>query len=540
MLKALSLRKISWRVATLFTLLPLSVYAEDDYIIQLSDDGTTLTYTYGDTSTASWTLDVWCAKNTMGSEYNMSSGQRACVTKVVIDKSFASAHPETTAKWFWDLSNLTAIEGLENLNTGSVTDMYEMFAGCSSLQSLDLSSFNTQAVTSMHEMFVGCSSLQSVDLSSFDTKNVTDMVFMFAWCRSLQSLDLSGFDTKNVTSMQSMFYGCSSLQNLDVSCFDTSNVTDVRDMFSNCTALQELNIGNIWRDSYDTNYFLCNVGSAENPCRLIVGSSFDSDLGEAKINSNGISYYEWKKGCVIVIGDILKLSDDGATLTFAKDDYATATWTLIQWCNNASARIVSMTEKQKKTVTKVVFDKTFAEARSTTTAQWFANLSNLTTIESIENLNTSSTLYMNYMFYGCSSLQSLDVSGFDTKNVKDMSYIFSGCTSLQELNLGNITMPESRECCFENVGSETTPCTLIVDDGFDLSVLGIAKTNSDGEIYYEFEDGFIVLSNDCAVDDIMIDAMPINDGNIYNIFGQRVSDDYKGIIIKNGKKYLRQ
>lgn len=187
-----------------------------------------------------------------------------------------------------------------------------------------------------------------------------------------------------------------------------------------------------------------------------------------------------------------------------------------------------------------MFDKTFAEARPTTTAQWFANLSNLTTIESIENLNTSSTVYMNYMFYGCSSLQSLDVSGFDTKNVKDMSYIFSGCTSLQELNLGNITMPESRECCFENVGSETTPCTLIVDDGFDLSVLGIAKTNSDGEIYYEFEDGFIALSNDCAVDDIMIDAMPINDGNIYNIFGQRVSDDYKGIIIKNGKKYLRQ
>ena len=41
---------------------------------------------------------------------------------------------------------------------------------------------------------------------------------------------------------------------------------------------------------------------------------------------------------------------------------------------------------------------------------------------------------MSYMFYACSSLQSLpDISKWDTKNVTDMSYMFDGCSSLKSL-----------------------------------------------------------------------------------------------------------
>lgn len=34
------------------------------------------------------------------------------------------------------------------------------------------------------------------------------------------------------------------------------------------------------------------------------------------------------------------------------------------------------------------------------------------------------------------------------------------------------------------------------------------------------------------------DGTPANDGAIYNIAGQRVTQGYKGIVIKNGRKYL--
>ena len=48
------------------------------------------------------------------------------------------------------------------------------------------------------------------------------------------------------------------------------------------------------------------------------------------------------------------------------------------------------------------------------------------------------------MFYGCSSLTELDISGFDTGNVRNMTMMFYGCSSLTELDIssfdtGNIT-----------------------------------------------------------------------------------------------------
>ena len=41
------------------------------------------------------------------------------------------------------------------------------------------------------------------------------------------------------------------------------------------------------------------------------------------------------------------------------------------------------------------------------------------------------------MFYGCSSLNELNLNNFNTNNVIDMSCMFFGCSSLNELNLNN-------------------------------------------------------------------------------------------------------
>ena len=96
---------------------------------------------------------------------------------------------------------------------------------------------NTSKVTNMTNMFYGCSGLTSLDVSSFDTSNVTDMNLMFSICEYLTSLDLSGWNTSNVTDMSGMFNRCSGLTSLDLSGWDTSNVTDMSSMFSNCRSL---------------------------------------------------------------------------------------------------------------------------------------------------------------------------------------------------------------------------------------------------------------------------------------------------------------
>ena len=60
------------------------------------------------------------------------------VTKLVFDKSFSKCQPTKTCYWFCYLTKLTTFEGLENLNTKEITEMSKMYAGCSSLTSLDL------------------------------------------------------------------------------------------------------------------------------------------------------------------------------------------------------------------------------------------------------------------------------------------------------------------------------------------------------------------------------------------------------------------
>ena len=44
---------------------------------------------------------------------------------------------------------------------------------------------------------------------------------------------------------------------------------------------------------------------------------------------------------------------------------------------------------------------------------------------------------MNWMFFGCSSLEELDLSNFNTKNVTNMSYMSYYCKSLKELKISN-------------------------------------------------------------------------------------------------------
>ena len=41
------------------------------------------------------------------------------------------------------------------------------------------------------------------------------------------------------------------------------------------------------------------------------------------------------------------------------------------------------------------------------------------------------------MFYRCESLESVNLSNFNTQNVTNMSYMFSDCSCLNNLNLSN-------------------------------------------------------------------------------------------------------
>ena len=184
-------------------------------------------------------------------------GEKINISKVVFDASFANARPTSCCHWFDGCTNLTQIEGIENLNTEEVTNMGFMFWGCYDLTTLDVSNFNTQ--------------------------NVEKMSFMFSWCEGLNSLDLSKFDTQKVTNMSNMFQNSSALTTIYVSDkFVTTKVSSGADMFKGCTNLKgfiEYN-KNTDKDKDNNKYANYKTGYFSK----LVGKNGDEKIGAAGEN----------------------------------------------------------------------------------------------------------------------------------------------------------------------------------------------------------------------------------------------------------------
>ena len=172
---------------------------------------------------ADGTLTFRCGyKKTLGeNEYELNSGENwpkwftyaSKISKVVFEASFANARPTNCYAWFVNFKNLTQIEGIENLNTENVTSMRNMFDGCSSLTSLDVTNFNTAKVTDMRYMFCGCSKLTSLDVTNFNSENVTNMSFMFSGCSTLTTIYVNDkFVIDKVTNGYCMFDNCTNLK----------------------------------------------------------------------------------------------------------------------------------------------------------------------------------------------------------------------------------------------------------------------------------------------------------------------------------------
>ena len=235
-------------------------YGPDGYFTPVFD------YAEFDNATGTLTFRRGLSKPEGAYDLNVESNlpgwdaQREKINKVVFDASFANAKPTSCYAWFSQCSNLTEIEGIENLNTQNVTDMRDMFTCCYALTSLDVSIFNTQNVKNMNGMFCDCSNLTSLDLTNFNTAKVTNMGNMFLGCSNLTSLDLTNFNTAKVTDMHYMFKGCSALTSLDLTNFNTAEVRDMNRMFNmldkSSTALTTIYVSD--------NFVTTNVQNGEN------------------------------------------------------------------------------------------------------------------------------------------------------------------------------------------------------------------------------------------------------------------------------------
>ena len=209
-----------WAALMLLMLAPLKSWADNGPYAQLT--GTTLTFAVGDYTPAEGS----CWANPGSDWYGPASdvpwySQRATVTAVVFDASYATARPTYIKYWFNGMSELTSITGMkEYLNTSEVAaaGAYALFAGCSKLTSVDVSGFDMSKINDLSRMFASCKALETITgIEGWNTSSVTNMYNMFYGCETLESLDLSGWDVSKVQTFSGMFNSCTSLTSLDLS-----------------------------------------------------------------------------------------------------------------------------------------------------------------------------------------------------------------------------------------------------------------------------------------------------------------------------------
>ena len=104
---------------------------------------------------------------------------------------------------------------------------------------------------------------------------------------------------------------------------------------------------------------------------------------------------------------------------------------------NDGQTMKDMCTNNYSSIKNIIFDESFKTYAPTSLREFFKNCKALETISGLEYLNTANVTDMNSMFYGCSTLTSLDLKKFNTENVTDMSYMFFKCSALTSLDLKN-------------------------------------------------------------------------------------------------------
>ena len=375
--------KLLFRLAVLMAAMmcALGAAAAEAYA-NYTPSNTTLTFYYDNhrSSRTGTTYDL----NT-GSLYTDwdEDGTKDYVTKVVFHSSFANYRPTTTYDWFFGMHNLRSITGISDLNTSEVTNMAFMFQSCDLLTSIDLSHFNTSKVTDMSGMFANSTGLTSLDLSSFNTSRVTKMRNMFSSCSNLRTIYVgSGWNTASVTASSNMFTNCTSLVGGQGTTYNSSNPTD-------------------------KTYAHIDGGT-----------------------SNPGYFTEFKEAYACY-------TSSNTTLTFYYDTQRSSRTGTTYDLNTGENYPGWYTDGTNADVTQVVFDPSFANARPTTTYDWFYGMENLQSITGMSYLNTCEVTNMSWMFYNCSILTSLDVSQFNTSEVTDMSFMFDNCRTLTSLDVSS-------------------------------------------------------------------------------------------------------
>ncbi|MCT4450998.1 BspA family leucine-rich repeat surface protein [Lactiplantibacillus plantarum] len=413
----------------------------------------------------------WIVKTLTANGY-----QPTQVSKIVIDGKITATTITNYSYLFANLPNVTAIDGLANLNLTGVTDISWLFLNCSQLGALDLNSWDVSSVIRMEGTFQNCaklvtlnvadwntgslqylidtfngaSSLTSLPVGKWNTSKVATMMRTFTDCSSLTSLDVANWDTRVVTNMSAIFRGMSKVKNLPIDKWQTGRVVNMQLVFSGDTSLESINVAN-WDTSRaaaldGTFAKLPNIKSLplDNWNTSNVQTLRNTFYGDTNLTQLPID--NWNVGKVF---DFNSTFSGCASLTTAP----VANW------NTQSATNLGYTFEGMTSLTSLPVDN-WQTGNVTTMRGIFTKVSQVKNLP-VGKWDTAKVVDMGQVFYGNPQLTSLPIENWNTSSATDFSQLFAEDAGLQTLSLGawNTTKVTNFESVFQNTSLDKLDLT---------------------------------------------------------------------------------
>lgn len=332
----------------------------------------------------------------------------------------------------------------------------------------------------MSYMFINCVALTSLYLTNFNTEKVTDMGNMFFGCSSLTTIYASSkFVTTQVSYSSGMFYNCEKLKGEEVWTKDKATDKTFAKIEGGYFS------GGIPRVKYadgTLTFFLASKETLGENEYGIYGLGAKPDwvwknpnvtkvtkvvFDPAFANARPTNCYAWFQGYVNLT------SIEG--IEYLNTSQVTDMHNMFYNCYHLQTTDFSGFDTRKvKDMSYMFYNcdslksldiSNFNTSEVTDMRGMFESCIGLTSLD-LSHLNTSKVSVMASMFQSCINLLSVNLSGWDTRNVKSMTRMFKRCHSLKTLDLSGFDTRE-KTCTMGdmfNTCKELT--TIFVSDKF--------------------------------------------------------------------------
>ncbi|MCH5211706.1 MAG: Cna B-type domain-containing protein [Oscillospiraceae bacterium] len=301
---------------------------------------------------------------------------------------------------------------------------------------LDLAGLDISRTTgSLSQMFSDCVYLTDVTIYGSGACNASSMSNMFNECYNLTNVTFKGITEFNVPNMASMFY-CYSNGCTDITINGMHKITtnDLGTMFGSHPSLKHITFNDLQEVNAPSTISMFGGCTNLETLTFNGGTVFNVD------NMTAMFAGHKKLTTVNFNGASIRNTSNVSSMFNSCVDLTTI---------NGADTLIDFSENENSSIDMSRMFYNCSALKSLDVSGWdldcsgkidmgyfFHSCTNLTGIDGIKDLNMSRVKNIRYMFEDCTSITSLDLSGWDLSSAVSVDHVFAG-SGVTELNISD-------------------------------------------------------------------------------------------------------